>query len=209
MSRRIIIFVLAAGAAAFGAIAISQAASTSGSRPTNDTATRKARVGTGVLYRRFSILRSAQASASSADTLPAATAEHLTEPGTMVSEYKIEPDNARSLDVNGTHAWVIPGTNGICLAIPAPDGSAIAISCGPLASTSKGGILTVHRPSSGPIVYGLVPNGDSVSVTNQDGSHSNVPVTSNFFMYSRPSAQSVAIHGSGGSVVEAVTLAKP
>jgi hypothetical protein len=208
MSRRIIILVLAAGATVFGAMAISQAASTSGGRAPNLTVGRKAHVGTGVLYRRFSILRSAQASASSADRLPAATAEHLTEPGTMVSEYKIEPDNARSLDVNGTRAWVVPGANGICLATPTPDGSAIAIGCGSLTDASDG-ILQVHRPSSGPVVYGLVPNGDSVSVTNQDGSHSNVPVVSNFITYSGPSAQSVAIHGPGGSVVEAVTIAKP
>jgi hypothetical protein len=205
MSKRITIFVLVVGATVFSAIAISQAASTGGRR-TIHSADRNADVGTGGLYARFSILRSAQTAASSADGLPLATAEHLTEPGTMVSEYEIEPANARAVDVNGTQAWVIPGANGICLAVPTPEGAAIAIGCGSLAEAGKG-ILQVHGSSSGSaVVYGLVPNGDSVSVTNRDGSHSNVPVSSNFFKYSGSSAQSVSIDSATGAAVETASL---
>jgi hypothetical protein len=51
------------------------------------------------------------------------------------------------------------------------------------------------------MVYGLVPDGDSVTVTNQDGSHSNIPVASNFFKYSGASGQVVTIHGANGTVV--------
>jgi len=207
MSKRSVIFVLAVAAAAFGAIAVSQAASTSGGRSANHARLHeKARGGTAVLSRRSPVLRSA--SIASATALPPATAEHLTEPGTMVSEYELEPAQARYLDAGGTHAWVVPGSNGLCLAVPASDGNSIAIGCGPLADTSHGGILMVQRPSSGPVVYGLVPNGDSVTVTNQDGSHSNVPVASNFFTCSGSSAQSVAIHGIYGRVAQTVTLGK-
>lgn len=211
MSRRIIIVALAVGATVFSAIAISQAAATSGGQRTKHAASRKTHAGANVLYARFSILRSAQASASSADSLPIATAEDLTAPGTMVSEYEIEPANARYVEDNGTAAWIVPGAKGLCLTVPAADGNSISTGCGSLA-TATTGILQVHRPSSSSapvVVDGLVPNGDSVSVTNQDGSHSSISVPGNFFTYSSSSAQAVAIDTPGGSAVETVTLAKP
>jgi hypothetical protein len=144
--------------------------------------------------------------ASSAVALPAATAEHLTEQGTMVAEYRLEPAQARYLDVGGTHAWVVPGGSGICLVIPTPDGSAIASGCGSATDVSRTGILQVQRSSSGAVVYGLVPNGDSVTVTNQDGSHSDVAVAGNFFKYGGPHAQSIAIHGSDGGIAQTMTV---
>lgn len=207
MSRRVIIFVLAAGAAVFGAIAMSQAASTPGAQPSHAPVVRPAHKSAATLIGHFSALRSAVA-ASSVPALPAATAEHLTEAGTMVAGYRLEPAQARYLGVGGTQAWVVPGANGICLVIPTPDGSAIATGCGLATEVNRTGILQVQRPSSGPVVYGLVPNGDSVTVTNQDGSHSNVPVASSFFKYSGPAAQSVSIHSAAGTVVQAATLAK-
>jgi hypothetical protein len=132
----------------------------------------------------------------------------MTEPGALVSGYGLEPAQTRSLDVNGTHAWVIPGSNGICLAIPAVDGSSIAVGCGSLAVATTG-ILQVQRPSTGPVVYGLVPNDDTVAVTGQDGTTSGLPVASNFFKYSGASVQSISIRDAAGSAVQTVVVAKP
>jgi len=200
MYKRMIVVVLAIAAAAFGAIAISQAASTPNARHH-----RRPYKGAAVLYRQFSIFRSA--SAAAATPLPPGEAEHLTEQGTEVAEYQLEPAQARYLSVDGAHAWVTPGRKGLCLTVLAPDGRTDTSTCGSSSQAASKGDLLVSRESSGPVVYGLVPDGDSVTVTNQDGSHGNVPVTSNFFKYSgSASTQSISVHSAGGTAVETTNL---
>jgi hypothetical protein len=124
----------------------------------------------------------------------------------MVSEYKLEPAQARYIEGDGTHAWVVPGGNGICLALPTA--ASITTGCGSLADASTEGLLVVERPSSGLVIYGLVPNGASVTVTNQDGSSAGVPVAGNFFAYGDPSAESVSVAKADGSQVSTMTVAK-
>lgn len=208
MSRRIIIFVLAAGAAVFGAIAISQAASTPTAQKAGRESVARPAHRSNTLGRHFAVLGSAAKVSSAGGELPAATAEHLTEPGTMVAQYGLEPDQSRSVGTGSIQAWVVPGSSGICLVVPTPDGSAVATGCGPAADVSRTGIVQVQRPASGPVVYGLVPNGDSVTATSQGGTPSNIAATSNFFTYSGPNVQSVAIRASNGSVVQTAILDK-
>jgi|SRR5665213_791 len=205
MTKRLLIFVLAAAATVFGAIAMSQA-STPEARPA-----KHARPGhrtytvSPVLTHRFAVLRTARA--ATAWTAPAEYAEHLTEPGTMVSEYQLEPTQARAITVGGTQVWVTPGANGICLGIPAADGSSLNTGCSSLPESEQG-LLIVQRPSTGPVVYGLVPSNDSVTTTNKDGSTNSVTVNDNVFIDSSAAVRSIAVHAADGSVVRSMTVAK-
>jgi hypothetical protein len=193
--KRILSILFVATATALAGIAISQAASAPSRLP--------------ALGSRFSVLRSAKLAASTAVApLPAATAKHVTEPGTLVSEYELEPAEAAYVEISvTTHAWVIPGRKGMCLAVPVFKGLSIATTCGSSASAEEGGLVMVRRPSSGPVVYGLAPDDASVTVTNEDGTSTDVPVTHNVFMYADPTAGAVTVHPRGGG--EATTPIKP
>jgi hypothetical protein len=186
--KRIILTIFLA-IAAMAAIAVSHAASTVRSKPAqlNDS---------------FSVLGSAKlADSTSSTTLPALSVQHLSESGTLVAEYGLEPAQARYIEINAsTHAWVIPGRSGLCLAIPAFHGASIDVGCGSLAKINAGGLVMVRRPASGPVIYGLVPNGASVTVTNQDSSSTSIPVSNNVFMYGDTTAQSVSVQADDGSV---------
>jgi hypothetical protein len=199
MKRILITVFLAATAASMAAIAISEAAPTPLRSPHPARSTKRAPDG------RFSVLRSAKLAASSSEAaLPALTIKRLTEPGTLVSELELEPTRASYVEINAAaHAWVIPGQRGICLAVH--NGIAIVTVCGTLASADAGGLVIVKRPSSGPIIYGLVPDGASVTVTNRDGSSGCVPVTDNVFMYAGPTVQSVSVQTTGRVSTIAVT----
>jgi hypothetical protein len=63
----------------------------------------------------------------------------------------------------------------------------------------------VRESSSGPVIYGLVPDGASVTVANAGGSSSSVPVTSNVFMYADPAAQSVSVRAGASVTTTAVS----
>jgi hypothetical protein len=125
----------------------------------------------------------------------------------MIAEYQAESEQAHYLDVGGMQVWVIPGRKGLCLTTiesgPQSTGPGlISTGCGWTSQVLASGVVVANRGGPGPsIVYGLVPDGDSVTVNNQDGSYSNVPVSSNFFKYSGISGQTVTIHNAGGSVV--------
>jgi hypothetical protein len=183
--KRALSIILVVSAAVLGAIAVSQAASTSRH-----------------LARRahFSVLRSANAAASTAAAaLPASTAKYVTEPGTLAAEYEIEPAGAAYVEINATtHAWVIPGRKGMCLVVPVWKGLSIDTSCGSTANAAGGSLVMILQPSSGPVVYGLVPDGASVTVTNNDGTSKNVPVAHNVFLYAGLSARAVTVHPQGG-----------
>jgi hypothetical protein len=189
--KRIIIPIFLAVATALTAIVVSHAASTSFVR------SKSARLDDG-----FSVLGSAKlADSTSNTTLPALSVKHLSESGTLVAEYELEPAQARYIEINATtHAWVIPGRSGLCLAIPAFHGASIDVGCDSLARVNSGDFVMVRRPSSGPVIYGLVPNGASVTVTNQDSSSTGVPVTNNVFIYGDATAQSVSVQLGDGSV---------
>jgi len=208
MFKRISIFVLAITAAAFGAIAISQAATTRVVHSAKHThASRRARPIAASLDDHFAVLRSAKTAASS-EALPAEYAKALTESGTMVSEFGLEPAHARVLDTGGTTVWVIPGRSGLCLGTPESDGVR-ATSCGSLEHADAEGVFIVQRPTSGAAtVIGLVPNGDTISIASQSGSSNSVAVANNVFTYSDSSEQSVSVHAANGSVARTLTLSQ-
>ena len=219
MYRRIIMVAIAVAAIVLGAIAISEASPASHRRPQKRaavvkvTSTRKARSkhhAPGTLLRRFAILRSANA--ASATPLPRGVEESFTKPGTETAAFELEPAETRSLNVDGTQVWVTPGAKGLCVTIPdppkPPQPRTLSGSCGTLSQMTNGSLL-VSREPSGPVltVYGLVPDGDSVTITSQDGSHTAVPVASNFFAYhGGASARSVSIDSADGTAVETENL---
>jgi hypothetical protein len=195
MKRSLITVIVAAIIAALAAIAVSAAAPTP-RIPAKPTQSADRRLGS-----RFSVL----AGSSSGAALPAGTATHLTAPGTLVSEFALEPTSAVAVEINDTQAWVIPGRRGICLAV-----SGVLLTtevCGPLANADAGCLVMVLRPSSGPVIYGLVPDGASVTVTDTDGSSSGVPVTNNVFVRADPTAQSVSVKPIGGPAMTTVIRA--
>jgi hypothetical protein len=143
----------------FGAIAVSRAASAHHRRSAETTHPMRP-VEATALYDRFAVLRSARlaASASPDTALPAEYAEHLVEAGTIYAKFELEPADAHRVPVAGTPGlWVIPGRSGVCLAIP--DAVLITTDCGSVAKATVHGLMVVQRPSSGPVVYGLVPDG--------------------------------------------------
>jgi hypothetical protein len=194
MKRTIVPILLAATISAFAAITISEASST----PVHASARRMANRS---LKDTFAVLRSARVAAASPEaTLPAETAKHLTELGTEISEYELEPARAAYVTLTSTdHGWVVPGRSGICLVLPSPSNPIyIGTTCASTTDADAGGLFTVERPTSGsPVAYGLVPDGASVTATDRNGSSTTVPVTSNLFMYGGQ-AQSVSVHVAGG-----------
>jgi hypothetical protein len=140
-----------------------------------------------------------RSSTSSSDVpLPASTVKQLTTPGTLTSEYELEPEQA-TYDA-AAHTWVIPGRGGMCLAVSTPDGNYVDTGCGLIANANAGGLVMVRRSASGPVIYGFVPPGASVTVTDADGSNASPSVTDSVFMYADPTARSVTVHvGSGGT----------
>ena len=133
--------------------------------------------------------------------LPAPTVQYLTEPGTQVSEYELEPAQAAYIQIDSaTHGWVIPGRHGLCLA--SSNGISLVRVCDGVASVESNGLVMVSRSTSRTRIVGLAPDGASVTVTDQDGATTEVPVTNNVFTYADPDASSVAIRptGQGASV---------
>jgi hypothetical protein len=190
----------------FGAIAVSRAASPHHKRPA-EAAHPVRPAEAPALYGRFAVLRSARlaASASPDTALPAEYAEHLVEAGTIYAKFELEPAEAHVVPVAGTSGlWVIPGRNGICLAIP--DAVLITTDCGSVAKATTDGLMVVQRPSSGPVVYGLVPDGASVSAEGMDGSATTVGVADNVFRRTAASLRAMSVRTATGSVVQPVAL---
>lgn len=222
MYRRIVMVTVAVAAIAFGVIAVSQAFPAGHGRVHRGAAVKAASAkarpkhhAAGMLLRRFAIFRSAKAAAASATPLPSGVAERFTEPGTEVAAFDLEPAETRSLNVDGTQVWITPGAKGLCVTLsePSKPGEPGLLSSGCNSASliaSKGDLLVSREPSgSGFTLDGLVPDGDSVTITNQDGSNTTVPVTSNFFQYNGgAAAQSVSIHSSGGAAVDTQQLAE-
>ncbi|HEY1833851.1 MAG TPA: hypothetical protein VGG08_05390 [Solirubrobacteraceae bacterium] len=180
--------------AAFCALTISQAVS----KPSAAGQRRPTQAASG----QFSVLGRGRAAAASPSTaLPQSVDESLTKPGTIVSEYELEPDHAAFVEVDAsTHVWIIPGHNGMCVAVPAFHGISVASSCGPASSVNADGLIMVRRPSSGPVIYGVVPDGASVTVIDKDGSSVQVPAKNNVFVYVGGNPGSVSIRAASGAL---------
>lgn len=199
MKRTVITVMLATAFALLAAIAISQAASTTPGR--SSRVVRRTASG----HERLSVFQTAKAASASPEAmLPAVTIRHLTEAGTLDSELGLEPTRATYVQFNSaTHGWVVPGQSGMCLLVS--KGIAILSDCGSLANVDAGSLVMVRESSSGPVIYGLVPDGASVTVANAGGSSSSVPVTSNVFMYADPAAQSVSVRAGASVTTTAVS----
>jgi hypothetical protein len=189
IKRTLTTILVAAASAAVAAIAVSQAAPT----PTRSShAAKRSQAG------KFSVLRLARL-ASSGTALPASIAKWETAPGALVSELELEPARSVPVEVNSTQLWVTPGRKGMCLSVP---GSFFMSSgCGSLASADAGGEIMALWPRPGQaVIYGLVPDGASVTITHADGSSTAVPVSNNVFMRADSTPKSVSVRLAGGSV---------
>jgi hypothetical protein len=157
------------------------------------------------LRRHFSVLRSARAAAASQGIeLPAGVAQEVTEAGGMSAEYKLEPAQARHLTLpNGSDAWVIPGAAGACLFVQGSAEPESGGACGSVASANAGTIMIVktNQSTGAKVVFGLVPDGgEAVTLTDSDGSTTQVPVNDNVYETSvSPGSQSITVRDAQGN----------
>ena len=174
--------------ATFGAIAISQAAQPTRARSSWSVA------------RYFTVLRPARAAGSAlANSVPANTAKSLTKSGTLVSGLELEPAVASQVTLRGAkNGWVVPGKRGICLVLEVAH--EIAQDCNEAASADTRGIVMVERSNANISIFGLIPDGATVSATSQDGSQEPVAVEGNVFSREGSGIQSVSVRN-GGAVV--------
>jgi hypothetical protein len=206
MRKRLIAILLGVVVAVFGAIAISRA---SGSPPPvnrpdlpkKHVAERHRVTVARALLHRFAVLRAARP--ASAVSLPTGLAEDFTESGTEVTKYQLEPTQARALKIGAKQAWVVPGAGGVCLTID--QGQTDSSVCNSTQIAAKGGVLLMSRSPKAVSVYGLVPDGDSVTV-RVGGSERPVPVASSAFGYEGGPSEAVSIHAPDGAVVETQSL---
>jgi hypothetical protein len=189
MKRNLINVVIASVAAALGVIAISQAA----------TSTRASAVKRNGQARFSALRRGRAASSSGTSALPALTVAHLGAAGTLVSELQLEPERAQFISITAdTDGWVIPGRLGMCLAIRGR--ISITSTCGRLSNIDTAGLIMSRESANGPVIYGLVPDGASVAVTDRNGDTRTLTVTNDVFTASDPEAPSVSVRAAGGFV---------
>jgi hypothetical protein len=138
------------------------------------------------LRRHFSVLHAVRAAtADQSGALPAGVTQELTEAGSMSAQYRLEPAQAQHVTLgDGSGAWVIPGSAGVCLVVQTPPATESGVVCGSVASANAGTVMLVRSdPSTGAkTVSGLAPNGSTaVTLTGDDGSTTQVPVTDNVY----------------------------
>lgn len=156
------------------------------------------------LRRHFSVLRSATAAAADqGGELPAGVTQEVTEAGSMSAEYKLEPVQARHVTLpNGSNAWVIPGAAGACLFVQSSPAQESGGACGSVASANAGTIMLVktNQSTGAKAVFGLVPDAsESVTLTDSDGSTTQVPVSNNVYETSAsPHSQSITVRDAQG-----------
>jgi hypothetical protein len=99
--------------------------------------------------------------------------------GAMVAQYGLEPDLAKYAgSPDGTSVWFIPGQSGSCIVIGSGGGA-----CGPNAPIAAQGIDVGVVPTSGApsTVFGVVPDGATITATSSPGPDAPVPVSGNAF----------------------------
>lgn len=92
------------------------------------------------------------------------------------------PGNAELISSSsGTPLLVLAGTEGACLAAPAPTGGGYVATCAPAASVTSQGLGL--QETGADEMLGIVPNGNSsVAVSEQDGQTVDQPVVNNSFV---------------------------
>ena len=206
MHKRLIAILFGAVVAVFGAIAISQASSSRSpvgrlNQQKKHVAARHHVTVARTLLHRFAVLRAAKPAA--ALSLPPGLAKDFTESGTEVAKYQLEPTQARALKIGAKQAWVVPGAAGVCLTVN--EGLTGSYVCNSMQVAAKGGVLLMSRSPQAVSVYGLVPDGDSVTI-RVGGSERSVSTVSNAFGYEGGPSEAVSIHGPDGAVVETQSL---
>ncbi|MHB8241963.1 MAG: hypothetical protein ACYDHN_08230 [Solirubrobacteraceae bacterium] len=146
------------------------------------------------LRRHFAVLRVARGTAASnGAALPPGVAEETTGAGSESAGYALEPSGAQHVTLpSGANAWVIPGSNGVCLFVESsPSTHENGGTCGSVTNADGGMIFLVR--SSDPTgvngvtvgsktIFGLVPDGSaSVALTGGSASTTRLPVVSNVY----------------------------
>jgi hypothetical protein len=167
----------------------------------------------GRAFRIFGVSHHAHSAAASAQPLPANVAEAMSHESPISSaEVGLDPGGARF--VGGTYpAWVVPGTNGVCIVSSGVVGPGVADSvCGTTAVADAGRLAKVSATPAGvPVVVGLAPNGNTaVTVDETTGSRREVPVVNNAYEIVGGAPGTVSLRGtSGASTTESVAATPP
>lgn len=153
------------------------------------------------LYRIFSVLRSDKQAghrASAADSIPPL-------PAAVVEGMAHEPglDTSAAVFAGGTYpAWVVPGTNEVCLIHGAigPRGVPGGVCSSIGAVEQRGLAVTTESATGAAVVLGLVPNGNSsVNVTNANGSTESVPVANNVYEITSGTPSTIGLREASGA----------
>jgi hypothetical protein len=156
----------------------------------------------------FAILRNPRQPAI--DALPAAGVAQVSTAGGLGLHYGVNPDLSRFVGtLNGMGAvWLVPGKLGSCVY------DANGLACGSNVVMSTRGSLELQLPvAGGPDTFtGVVPDGATVTATNNDGSAAAVSRSGNAYVIDGdPNLRSVTIHETGGqeSTSTVPTLSPP
>jgi hypothetical protein len=140
------------------------------------------------LVRHFALLRrGSRADASGTATLPQRTLEGIAAPGSIGSQFGLDVAAAKSVSVDGTQVWVIPGSAGVCtLALPHPGGPTDPGGvCGPTVAAEAGQhIQREASPSGNETIIGLAPDGNTHATVTVRGVSTSVPVVDNVYVTS-------------------------
>jgi hypothetical protein len=178
------------------AIGVTAAMASSGSKTAKPAAVAR-HVVSPRLHHLIGALARAHGSSANAHPLPVAvemgtSPRQTTEPSAAVYTGGVYP------------TWIIPGSREVCLT-HAELGSAGGASeiCGTIADLEQRGLAEVTESTSGsPVVFGLVPNGNSsVQVTNANGSEETVPVTNNVYEITSGDPISATLKNASGTTI--------
>src|SRR5579862_5092967 len=114
----------------------------------------------------------ARAPRTSQDSLPADAVQSLEASGSLAVHFGVNPALSRLAGtVDGTAVWLVPGSAGSCMWV---DGE--GAECAPNSFVSSQGLQLVRIPVSGAAssAIGILPDGASVTATNDDGSQAAV-----------------------------------
>lgn len=154
----------------------------------------------------FAIARTAR---TTQDTLPAEAVQSLEASGSLAVHYGVNPALARfAASISSTSVWLVPGDTGSCIWIEGQ-----GAECGPNELVSTQGLALAAVPVSGSAssVIGILPDGASVTASNEDGSSANVTTSGDaYYIVGQAATTQPVIHTAAGTTVKLGTLsAKP
>lgn len=141
----------------------------------------------------FSVLRSGAKVASAS----AAFKESVSEEPLLKSK---GGNVGRAVVVSTTYgnAWIVPGKNSVCLYMASPPGEfGYGGTCGSSADAKSGKLATWSMGENGENIRGvaLVPDGASVSVTDDSGNKETVAASNNIVSFGGPELRALEIGG--------------